>query len=112
VSDDKEEKIGVEESSESVFSEKTPIATRFRKHEERQDEVADFLRCTLWRRDGRQPKHCESQKSWSFDQIPRILLQFLKLQHQHLCKDDRWSMVVRRLSMITYVVESMLLTFQ
>jgi hypothetical protein len=43
VSDDKEEKTGVEERSESVFSEKAPIATRFRQHEERQDEAADFL---------------------------------------------------------------------
>ena len=83
MSDDKEEKTGVEERSESIFSEKAPIATRFRQHEERQDEAADFL--TVWRRDGRPPKHCESQKSWRSDRIPGFLFLVLKLQLYEKC---------------------------
>jgi hypothetical protein len=80
VSDDKEEKTGVEERSESIFSEKAPIATRFRQHEERQDEAADFLESGGGMADRRNTVNRKSR-----DRIPGFLFLFFKLQLYKKC---------------------------
>ena len=77
----KRRKRALSSARSAVFSEKAPITTRFRQHGERQDEAADFF----WRRVGRPPKHCETQKSWSSGRIPQFLLLFLKLQLYKKC---------------------------